>query len=259
MHTNPVIELLCRHRSIRAFTPQPVPFETIESIITAGRRASTSSNMQCYTVISVLSGPRRERLAELCGDQQQIRQAAAFMVVCADLHRVALAADLHNAATLEATQTEALIIATVDAALVLQSMAVAAESFDLGICMIGAVRDHPRAVTELLKLPRLAYAVAGLCIGHPAKNPHLKPRLPLPAVWHQETYADDGALAEQVREYDRIMAEWYASHGLHPKNPRWSAVMAERASDFNRRAELSGLLREQGFGPRTVPDAEDKT
>jgi nitroreductase len=256
MHTNPVIDLLCRHRSIRAFTPEPLPDETVEAIIDAGRRASTSSNMQSYTVISVQRGPRRERLAELCGGQKQIPQAATFLVVCADLHRLALVADMHNCGPINAAPSEALVVASVDAALVLQNMAVAAESFGLGICMIGAIRDRPRAVAELLSLPRLTFALAGLCVGHPAKQPHVKPRLPLSAVWHRETYADDRFLVEQVREYDRIMTEWYASHGLHPKDPRWSAVMAERASDFSRRTELSGLLREQGFGPQADPGAD---
>ena len=64
--------------------------------------------------------------------------------------------------------TEHFIIATVDVALSAQTTVIAAESMGLGICYIGALRNNPAEVSELLALPEHVYPVFGLCIGHPA-------------------------------------------------------------------------------------------
>ena len=50
---NQVIELLMNHRSIRAFKPDPIPDSTVETIVRAAQMASTSSNVQAYSVIAI--------------------------------------------------------------------------------------------------------------------------------------------------------------------------------------------------------------
>ena len=47
--------------------PDPVPADLIETIVAAGQRSSTSSNLQTYSVIVVLDADKKKRLAELCG------------------------------------------------------------------------------------------------------------------------------------------------------------------------------------------------
>ena len=49
----PTIDLLCSHRSIRAFTDQPVSEAQREAIITAAQSASTSSFLQCSSIIRI--------------------------------------------------------------------------------------------------------------------------------------------------------------------------------------------------------------
>ncbi|MDE2800044.1 MAG: nitroreductase family protein, partial [Gemmatimonadota bacterium] len=41
------------HRSIRRFEDRPLPDGVLESLIRCGQQASTSSNLQAYTVIHV--------------------------------------------------------------------------------------------------------------------------------------------------------------------------------------------------------------
>ena len=65
---------------------------------------------------------------------------------------------------------------------------VAAESMDLGICYIGAIRNDPTQATELLGLPENVYPVFGLCIGYPAENPEVKPRLPVSVMLKENNY-----------------------------------------------------------------------
>ena len=172
---NPITDHIKNHRSIRRFEDRPLPKGLVEELVTCGQSASTSSNLQAYSVIEVSDPKRKKALAELCADQVQIHQSPTFLVFCADLNRDRLACQLHGVEKFDTDYVEALLIATVDAALVLQNVALAAESHGLGICMIGAIRIHPKAVGKLLNLPPLVYAVAGLCLGYPAKDQQQKP------------------------------------------------------------------------------------
>ncbi len=248
---NPTIETLLGHRSIRRFEDRPLPEGLLEQLIACGQRASTSSNLQAYSVIHLAEPERKAELAKLCADQVQIHQSAVFLAFCADLHRDRMAGQMHGVDRFDGDYVEALLISTVDVALVMQNVAVAAESVGLGICMIGAMRNHPKAVGKLLGLPRFVYAVAGMCLGYPAQGPVSKPRLPVEAVLHRERYMEDATHREYLRAYDRAMVDFYASQRMHPSDPRWTSVAGGRAGQFHRRAELDAFLGEQGFRLRS--------
>lgn len=245
--SNSTIELLMSHTSIRQFEDRPLPDGALETLIRCGQQASTSSNLQAYTAIHVTDPERKKRLAELCADQVQIHQSAAFLAFCADLHRDRMCNQMHEAERFDGDYVEALMIATVDVALMMQNVAIAAESLGLGICMIGAMRNNPKAVGALLGLPPHVVAVAGFCIGYPAQAPEVKPRLPLDAVLHRERYLDDETHRAILEAYDRTMVEFYASQGMHAGDQRWTNVMAERTGQFHAREELDEFLTAQGF------------
>ena len=106
--------------------------------------------------------------------------------------------------------TEQFIIATVDTALYAQNLVVAAESAGLGICYIGALRNDPARVTEILDLPQQVYPVFGMCLGYPDQDPEVKPRLPLSVVLKENGYNTDGE-AEAIAAYDERMRAYYAA------------------------------------------------
>lgn len=248
---NPTIDLLMSHRSIRRFEDKPLPDGVLETLIQCGQQASTSSHVQAYTVIHVADPERKKKLAKLCADQVQIHQSSAFLAFCADLHRDRMANQMHKAERFDGDYVEALMIATVDVALMMQNVAIAAEAMGLGICMIGAMRNNPKAVGELLGLPPYVFAVAGFCIGYSAQGPEVKPRLPLDAVLHREQYLDDETHKAHMATYDQAMVEFYESQDMHPKDPRWTTVMAERTGQFHVREELDEFLTGQGFRLRS--------
>ena len=105
-----------------------------------------------------------------------------------------------------AQYVENFLVAAVDTGLAAQTAAIAAESLGLGICYIGAIRNSPEAVAELLHLPRLSFAITGMTLGWPAAQPQLKPRLPLRAVLHWE-HCDVTGHDELLQEYDKAMIE----------------------------------------------------
>ncbi|EMG3401733.1 nitroreductase family protein [Klebsiella pneumoniae] len=83
----PTIELLRSHRSIRHFTDAPVSDEQRAEIIASAQAASTSSFLQCTSIIRITDPALRERLVPLTGGQQHVAQAAEFWVFCADFNR----------------------------------------------------------------------------------------------------------------------------------------------------------------------------
>jgi FMN reductase (NADPH) len=247
-HLNPVIEVMMSHTSVRRFKPDPIPDELLETVVRASRRASTHFNVQAYTIISIEDRERKERLFQLCGEQAQVKECPVFFVVCPDLHRFEVATRMHADESLNDRLVEGLILATIDAALVLQNLALACESVGLAICMIGAIRKNPQAVSDLLGLPSHVYAASGLCAGYAAQVTEQKPRLPLDAIWHRETYRDDDKLREHIRAYDEDMVSYHLERGLHTENPRWSAVMTGKPLRLvNDGKVVSDLIRDKGF------------
>jgi nitroreductase len=241
---NDVIALLKSHRSIRKFTAQPVSDEWIRQIVGCGQAAATSSNIQATTVIRVRDAGKRARIAELAGGQSYVAEAGAFLVFCADLHRARLACELQGG-TFVPGMTEHFIIATADAALAAQNCAVAAESLGLGICYIGAIRNDPQAVTELLELPESVYPLFGMCLGFPGQDPQVKPRLPLSVVLKEDTYQDPDAL-DGIRTYDRELREYYRTRTGGQKDSCWSEEMKALVGRESR-PHMRGFLAGRGF------------
>jgi FMN reductase (NADPH) len=237
------LELLLKHRSIRKFTNQPVPENQFEAIIAAAQRASTSSNMQAYSVIRVQSPELRKALAELAGHQAYIFECAEFLVWCADLHRLQHTCGLYGKEL--ARTTENFVIATVDASLAAQNAAVAAEAMGLGIVYIGGIRNQIEQVSELLKLPELVYPVFGMCIGYPEQAPDQRPRLPQTAVVHTDVY-DEGKHNEEVASYDREYRSYILERSGGKRDTVWSREMSERASK-PLRLQMKPFLKSKGF------------
>jgi len=249
---NPTLELIQRHGSVRNYRPDPIPVETIETIVAAAQRTSTSSNMQAYSVVAVMDAAKRARLAELCGNQEHIARAPVFLAWCADLARLDRACELRGYVQ-ETGYVENFLIAAVDAVIAAQSAALAAESMGLGICYIGSIRNNTQAVIDLLALPRLVFPVTGMTVGWTAAKPPVRPRLPQSAVLHWEHYASEHDA--ELAAYDRAMAATGIYGGRQipvPGKPDemedygWTEHTARRVAQAVR-TDLREVLEAQGF------------
>jgi nitroreductase len=243
-HMNPTIDLLNSHRSIRRFVDRPVPQDVLTTIVTAAQAAASSSFLQGVTIIRVTDSDKRVALREVAGGQRYVEEAPEFMVFCADLSRSMRCCDQHGGEAAKGL-TEQFIIATVDTALYAQNMVVAAESVGLGICYIGALRNDPARVTEILDLPEQVYPVFGLCLGYPDQDPEVKPRLPLSVVMKENAYSTDGE-DQAIVAYDDDMRAYYASRTDNQKVQGWSEQMAGLLGREGRPHMLS-FLQSQGF------------
>jgi len=237
-----VLDLIMNHRSIRAFRNEPVPEADLRAMIRAAQQASTSSNMQAYSVIRVTDRRLRAELAEIAGRQQYVETCPEFLVWCADMERLRIAAGIEPSAM--PCNAEAYTIAAIDAALAAQNAAVAAESLGYGICYIGAVRNDIAKTAALLGLPQRVVPLFGMCIGRPDQQPLLRPRLPVRAVLHENRY-DDAVYAEAVAAYDEAHAEYLKERSRGRLSAGWSEQMRERLGRTPRR--IGCFLAEQGF------------
>ncbi len=244
---NPTIDLLNSHRSIRRFTDAPVPADTLTAVITAAQAAASSSFLQGVTIIRVTDPDKRVALREVAGGQRYVEEAPEFLVFCADLSRSMRCCEQHGGEAAKGL-TEQFIIATVDTALYAQNLVVAAESVGLGICYIGALRNNPARVTELLDLPQQVYPVFGLCLGYPDQDPEVKPRLPLSVILKQNSYSTDGE-AEAIAGYDEEMRAYYAARTSNQKAQGWSEQMAGLLGREGR-PHMLAFLQGQGFVKR---------
>lgn len=239
-----VIELLKSHRSIRKFTDQSIEPELFNELIAAGQAAATSSFLQGSTVVRIKKPETRAAIAKLAGGQVYVERAAEFMIFCADLKRPGNYCDEYEK-SFEGDYTEHFIIATVDAALMAQSMVAAAESVGLGICYIGGIRNDPAQVTQLLELPKGVYPVFGLCLGYPAQDPEVKPRLPQSVIVKDEVYNETGD-KEAIAEYDENIREYYRTRTGGGHGISWSEQVSTLLSE-KARPHMKEFLADQGF------------
>ncbi|OLO98743.1 NADPH-dependent oxidoreductase [Mycolicibacterium porcinum] len=236
------LALQLAHRSVRKFTAEPVTDEQLSALVAAAQSASTSSNLQPWSVIAVRDPQRKARLASLANNQQFINQAPLFLVWVADLGRARRLAQRAGATLDGADYLETTIIGFVDTALAAQNAVVAAESLGLGAVFVGAVRNHPEEVASELGLPPHAVATFGLAVGtpDPTENAGIKPRLPQAAVLHRERY-DAQAADSHLPGYDERLAVYNNRYGL---SGSWSERVLSRLAGPH---SLSGRhrLREQ--------------
>ncbi len=244
---NPVIELLKAHRSIRKFTDQPVPDETVRAIIEAAQCASTSSFVQAYTVIRVRSPETRRQIAELAGGQEHVVQCPVFLVFCADLHRIRNACK-QNGVEMPEGYMETFIVATVDAALAAQNVMIAAESLGMGGVYVGGIRNDPYKMCDLLQIPDQAYPVFGMCLGHSAQDPECKPRLPVDVVLKEEVYGTGGDAA-LLGPHDEKISDYYRRRTKGKRADTWTGQVAELMGN-KQRPHMRDFLGTKGFGMR---------
>ena len=86
----PSLQAFAEHRSIRYFLPQPLAPGHLALIVEAGRRAPTDAQGHMYTFVRIVDRTLRDHIATLCANQQHIREAAEFFVVCLDVYRLRL-------------------------------------------------------------------------------------------------------------------------------------------------------------------------
>jgi nitroreductase len=253
-----VIETIHQHRSIRKYKPDPIPDSLLTRLLEAGIRASSSGNMQTYSIIVTRNKDLRVQLYKAHFDQNMVLEAPILITFCADFHRMRQWLRISHAPD-NFDNFMSFMIAAIDAILVSQNVALAAESEGLGICYLGSTFSNCNQVGRILELPDNVIPVVGFTIGYPNEDPAPRDRLPLDGLVHQETYQDysDERIAEIYREREFKGWERYMSYprlrkliidsGVENLAQVYTEVKYSRRSHQEFSKKVLNFLKQQNF------------
>ena len=245
-----MIESVFNHRTIRQYKNQKVDDKSLDLILRAASRASTTGNMQVYSVVVTQDEALKEQLWESHFKQDMVKQAPVVLTFVADFNRFNKWCEQRNA-TPGYDNFLSFYTASIDALLAAQNAALQAEDLGLGICYLGTTTYMAKKIIDILKLPKGVVPVTTLVVGHPAEAPSLTDRLPVEGIVHYETYKD-----YSEEDIDRIYSEKEAldsTKALLTENEK--ETLAQVFTDNRYKKDdnvvfsnmLLEVLKEQGF------------
>ncbi len=195
------LERLAGHRSHRRYADKAIDDALLDALIACALSAPSKSDLQQADIVEVRDPAKRKAIAELIPSMPWVREAPVFLVFCGNGRLVREIARLRDK-PFPNDHLDAFFNAAVDSALVLAYFLRAAAAVGLGCCPISVIRNHAQEVSDLLELPDLVFPLSGLCVGYPAGEGRISPRLPLGLTRHVDRY-DEGDLDAALEAYDR--------------------------------------------------------
>ena len=178
---------LLERKTIRKYSGRNVDDYLLNDLLVKGCRASTTGNMQVYSIIITRDPAKKKELLPLHFGQKMLTEAPVVLTFCADFNRFSLWCRQNNAEPCY-DNFLSFFTAAIDALLVAQTVCVAAESEGLGICYLGTTTYTADKIIEVLQLPKGVVPVTTVTLGWPDEDPEQPDRLPLEAVIHEEVY-----------------------------------------------------------------------
>lgn len=259
-----LLEVIHRHRSIRRYKPDDVPDDLLDEVLGAGLRASSSGNMQTWSVVVTRGRELRERLYVAHMEQEMVLDAPLLLTFCADFRRMRHWLRLNDAPD-NFDNFMSFMIAAIDATLASQNVALAAEARGLGVCYMGSTLANCDQIGRILELPSGVFPVVGFSLGWPDEDPAPRDRLPLAGLVHHETYHDysDAQIEDIYRERNRKGWDRYMSYpelrariegsGVRNLAQVYTVLKYTRESHAEFSQTVLRYLREQGFMESNAP------
>jgi nitroreductase len=200
-----MLETIFNHRSIRKYRPDAIDDTVLNHILAAGTRASTTGNMQVYSMVVTREESIRKKLWEVHFKQEMVLEAPVHITFCADFNRFNKWCRSSDADP-GYDNYLSFFTAAIDALLASQNVALAAEDYGLGICYLGTTTYNADRIIDILELPEQVVPVTALVLGYPDEDPPLTDRLPLEGVVHFEKYRDynQGEIESIYREKEAL-------------------------------------------------------
>lgn len=239
-----------KRRTIREYSGQDVSASDLDNILRAAVRASTTGNMQVYSIVVTRDRNMKERLAPAHFNQKMVMDAPVLLTFCADFNRFSKWC-CQRSAKPGYDNFISFMTAAIDALLVAQTACNAAESMGMGICYLGTATYSAASIIEILQLPKGVVPVTAVTLGWPATQPEQVDRLPIEAVIHEEVYRDytpdsiDYLYAEKEARADS--AAFIAENGKTTLAQVFTDVRYTRADNIHFSEAFLDVLRKQGF------------
>jgi len=166
------LDVVKKRRSVRLYSEQPVPEESVRFILESASRAPSAGNLQAYEIYRIQKPEHRNALAKAALGQEFLSQAPLVLVFCTHAQR----------STGRYGSRGASLYTIQDATIACTFAMLAAASLGLGTVWVGAFDED--AVREILAAPPGIIPIALLPVGVPAEDPAERPRRPLGEVVH---------------------------------------------------------------------------
>ena len=169
---------IASHRVHRRFLAKNVPGDLLRLLCACAQSAPSKSDLQQADILIVRDERKRRTIEALLPEMPWIAEAPVFLVFLASGARLPRIAALRGK-PFPNDHLDQFHNAVSDASIVLATFLRAATAVGLGCCPISVIRDHAAKVSELLALPQRVIPLAGLCVGWPAEEGGITPRLDL--------------------------------------------------------------------------------
>jgi nitroreductase len=258
MGTENFFDVIHQHTSIRVYKNTPVPEEILNKILLAASRASSSGNMQAYSVIVTTDPKIKQELYKPHFEQSMVLDAPVLLTFCADFHRMKRWIKLREAPE-NFDNFMSFMIAAIDAVLASQNAALAAEAEGLGICYMGTTLASCDQIAKILNCPEGVVPVAGFSLGYPDEKPAPRDRLPLTSLVHRDRYqikTDDEILESykdrEINGWRRYMSQPELKKAVEESGVTnlaqvYTKLKYTRESHLGYSATVMKCLEEQGF------------
>ncbi len=197
-------------RSIRQYTEEPVSEEELQMILEAARQAPSGENAQPWRFIIVKDPETRKQLGAIAGGGSGRRFTAEFVTQKMQERFASLEDEAKRKAAFEkltsgqvsAFLAEAPVSIVVcgrkdvwdlpyDTSAAIENMLLMVTALGLGACWVIApcidIRDEER-LKALLGVPEELKVVSIVAVGHPARYPRPRPRIPLHELVYREKW-----------------------------------------------------------------------
>jgi len=164
-----VMEGIYTRRSVRQFTGEPLPRETLLKIMKAGTWAPSGLNNQPWRFVLIRDEAVRRKLASFTTYGTTIMNAPACIAVFAD--RVRMYHDVKDHQAIGAC---------------IENMLLAAHALGVGAVWLGEILKNAGAVRSLFELPESLELMAVVACGYPGEKKGMSNRYPLEDVLIKE-------------------------------------------------------------------------
>jgi nitroreductase len=214
MSLNPLIETMLNRKSIRKYTEQVPSEEVLQAVVRAGQQAPFASQL-CSVLLTRKKGVPFG--------------APLLFTICVDLHRMELVMEKRGW-KMVTNDLSMLFFGIQDASLMAENMVIAAESYGMGSCFLGAAPYIADKIARKYKLPPRVFPLVQLVMGYPAENPPPRPRYPLKFTLFEDKYPE--MTDDEVHEAMKQMDEGYLAQEYYRKLKVKIRLEGEREETF---------------------------
>lgn len=237
-------------RSIRKYSDRAISIDEINEMLEIASRASTTGNMQLYSVVVTQDTKRKELLSPLHFNQPMIKTSQAVLTFCVDFNRFSKWCE-YSDATPGYNNFHSFISAALDTTIIAQQFCAIAESKGMGICYIGTTTYNAAGIIDLLNLPKLTVPLITITLGYPAEIPELTDRIAVNGFVHREEYCDyDNEMISNIYGYKEEIEDnkhYIAENNKQSLAQVFTDIRYKKEDNIRLSNEFVKVLKQQGF------------